>query len=305
MPKTRFDVLIVGAGFAGMYMLQKLRSMGLSARVLETGTGVGGTWYWNRYPGARCDIGSLEYSYQFSSELQQEWHWTERYAPQPEILKYANHVADRFDLRRDIQFNTRVVSTHFDDASNSWTLTTKAGEHLTATHCIMATGYLSSANTPKFDGLESFTGATYHTGEWPHDGVDFSGLRVGVIGTGSSAIQSIPLIAEQAAHLTVFQRMANYAVPAHNRPMDPDIEQAIKADYDGFRARNAANRTGTSTVVNMESALSVSDGARNQVYEERWAVGGLQFRGAFSDLIFSTDANETAADFVREKYTPR
>ncbi|MBL4719592.1 MAG: NAD(P)/FAD-dependent oxidoreductase [Alphaproteobacteria bacterium] len=301
MTETKFDALIVGAGFAGLYMLHKLRGMGMSARVLETGSGVGGTWYWNRYPGARCDIGSLEYSYQFSAELQQEWHWSERYAPQPEILDYANHVADRFDLRRDIQFNTRVLSATFNDATNDWTLETSTGDRLTATHCIMATGCLSSANTPDFDGMDSFNGTTYHTGKWPHEGVDFSGLRVGIIGTGSSAIQSIPIIAEQATHLTVFQRTANYAVPAHNGPMDPDIERAIKADYAGFRARNAANRTGTSTVVNMQSALTVSEDDRDQIYEERWEVGGLQFRGAFSDLIFDLDANETAADFVRAK----
>src|SRR3954464_13915350 len=209
-----FDVVIVGAGFAGMYMLHRVRGLGLRARVFEAGNGVGGTWYWNRYPGARCDVESMQYSYQFSEELQQEWDWTERYATQPEILKYANHVADRFDLRGDIQFDTRVESAVYDDATGRWNVRPDAGEDCSAQFLVMATGCLSSANTPDFPGRDSFEGATYHTGRWPPEGVDFSGLRVGVIGTGSSAIQSIPIIAEQARQLTVFQRTASYSVPA-------------------------------------------------------------------------------------------
>jgi cyclohexanone monooxygenase len=190
-----FDAVIVGAGFAGMYMLHRLRGMGLSVRVFEAGSGVGATWYWNRYPDARCDVESMQYSYQFSEELQQEWVWSERYAPQPEILSYVNHVADRFDLRRDIQFNTRVHSATFDEVEDRWVLEVGDGERVTGTHCIMATGCLSSANMPEFAGIDSFQGETYHTGHWPHEGVGFSGKRVGVIGTGSSAIQSIPIIA--------------------------------------------------------------------------------------------------------------
>src|SRR6266851_2954207 len=201
-----FDAVIVGAGFAGMYMLHRLRGMGFKARVYEAGTGVGGTWYWNRYPGARCDVESMQYSYQFSDELQQEWVWSERYAAQPEILRYANHVADRFDLRRDIQFSTRVHAAVFDETADCWVLEVGDGERVSATHCIMATGCLSSANMPRIAGIDSFAGATYHTGHWPHEGVDFKGKRVGIIGTGSSAIQSIPLIAEEAAQLYVFQR---------------------------------------------------------------------------------------------------
>jgi cyclohexanone monooxygenase len=210
-----FDAVIVGAGFAGMYMLHRLCEMGLSVRVFEAGSGVGGTWYWNRYPGARCDVESMQYSYQFSEELQQEWVWSERYARQPEILRYANHVADRFDLHRDIQFGTRVHSATFDEAEDRWVLEVGDGERVSGTHCIMATGCLSSANIPKFAGIDSFQGETYHTGQWPHEGVDFSSKRVAVIGTGSSAIQSIPIIASQAAHLYVFQRTPNYTIPAH------------------------------------------------------------------------------------------
>jgi len=217
-----FDVVIVGAGFAGMYMLYRLRGLGFRARVLEAGSGVGGTWYWNRYPGARCDVESMEYSYQFSDELQQEWEWSERYAAQPELLRYANHVADRFDLRRDIQFDTRVTTAAFDEADGCWVIETRDGARTHAAFIIMATGCLSSPNTPTFKGLETFKGERYHTGHWPHGPVDFTGKRVAIIGTGSSAVQSIPIIAAQAKHLTVFQRTANFSVPAHNGPIEPD-----------------------------------------------------------------------------------
>jgi hypothetical protein len=250
-----FDAVIVGAGFAGMYMLHRLRGIGLSVRVFEAGSGVGGTWYWNRYPGARCDVESMQYSYQFSEELQQEWVWSERYAPQPEILRYANHVADRFDLRRDIRFNTRVHSAVFDEVEGRWVLEVGDGERVTATYCVMATGCLSSANMPKFAGIDSFQGETYHTGHWPHEGVDFSGKRVGVIGTGSSAIQSIPIIARQAAHLYVFQRTSNYTIPAHNGPLDPAYQAAVKADYAALRARAKATFPGLDFNFNMESAF--------------------------------------------------
>src|SRR5229473_4590766 len=231
--KQLYDVVVVGAGFAGLYMLFRRRGLGLSARVYEAGDGVGGTWYWNRYPGARCDVESMDYSYSFSDQLQQEWKWTERYAPQPEILKYINHVADRFDLRRDIQLETRVMSAVFDDATDRWTVETDKGDRVSAQFCIMATGCLSSAQAPKFEGLESFAGTWYHTGHWPHEGVDFTGQRVGVIGTGSSAIQSIPIIAKQAAHLYVFQRTPNFTIPAHNGPLDSAYQAAVKTDYAG------------------------------------------------------------------------
>jgi cyclohexanone monooxygenase len=294
---------VVGAGFAGLYMLYRLRGLGLSARVFEAGSGVGGTWYWNRYPGARCDIESLEYSYQFSDELQQEWEWTERYSAQPEILAYINHVADRFDLRRDIQFDTRVESAIFDEDSGRWTVVTSAGDCVSANYCIMATGCLSSRNTPEFEGLDGFEGEWFHTGAWPHGGVDFAGKRVGIIGTGSSAIQSIPLIAEQAAHLTVLQRTPTYSVPAQNTALDPAEQKRVKADYAGFRARNAAMPFGAFADIGNsgDSALEVDDDKRKQVYEDWWKTGGLPFLASFGDLLFNQAANDTAAEFVRRK----
>src|SRR4029078_7439124 len=215
-PAEVYDVVVVGAGFAGMYMLHKLRGLGLSVRVYEQGGDVGGTWYWNRYPGARCDVESMQYSYSFSDELQQEWDWSERYAPQPEILKYANHVADRFTPRADIQFNTRVEGAAFDETPSLWSVTTSDGRTATAKFVVLATGCLSNARMPDIQGLDRFTGEVHHTGHWPHEAVDFTGQRVGVIGTGSSAIQSVPIIAEQASQLTVFQRTGNYSIPARN-----------------------------------------------------------------------------------------
>jgi cyclohexanone monooxygenase len=296
-----FDAVIVGAGFAGMYMLHCLRELGLSARVFETGGDVGGTWYWNRYPGARCDVESMQYSYSFCEELDQEWRWTEKYSPQPEILAYANHVADRFDLRRNIRFDTRVTAATFDEDANRWLIETDRGERVTARFCIMAVGCLSAANMPPFEGMDEFDGPIHHTGQWPHDGVDFTGRRVGVIGTGSSAIQSIPIIARQAKSLTVFQRTPNYAVPAWNAPMDPDYEREIKADYPAFRAKARARPTGFYFPFNSQPALDATPAERERQYEEFWARGGLPFLGAYGDLLFEEDANETAAEFARGK----
>jgi len=295
-----FDAVIVGAGFAGMYMLHCLRKLGLSARVFEAGGDVGGTWYWNRYPGARCDVESMQYSYSFSAELGQEWQWSEKYSPQPEILAYANHVADRFNLRRDIRFDTNVTAVAFDENAKRWTVETDRGDRVTAQFCIMAVGCLSAANTPAFEGMDDFDGPIHHTGHWPHEGVDFTDRRVGVIGTGSSAIQSIPIIAEQAASLTVFQRTPNYAVPAW-APMDPDYERGIKADYPAFRAKARARPTGFYFPFNSQPALEATAAERERQYEESWARGGLPFLGAYGDLLFEEDANETAAVFVRAK----
>jgi cyclohexanone monooxygenase len=295
-----FDAVVVGAGFAGVYMLHRLRQLGFSARVFEGGGGVGGTWYWNRYPGARCDIESLEYSYQFSEELQQEWQWTERFATQAEILRYIEHVVDRFDLRRDIQLDTRVTAAHFLSGDGRWKVETERGT-VSARFCIMATGCLSSANMPAFPGRESFEGPTYHTGRWPHAGVDFTGRRVAVIGTGSSGIQSIPQIAEQAAHLTVFQRTPAYSIPAHNGPIDPDFLREVMADYAGFRRRNAAQPFGANFPRNETSALEVTPEEREREYEARWQRGGLAFMTSFADLLRDRDANATAAEFVRRK----
>ncbi|MGH9083990.1 MAG: flavin-containing monooxygenase, partial [Acidimicrobiales bacterium] len=264
------------------------------------GGDVGGTWYWNRYPGARCDVESMEYSYGFDDDLQQEWEWSERYAPQPEILAYARHVAERYDLRRDIRFDTRVTSATYDEATSTWTVSTDPGPPIVAQHLVMATGCLSAANVPAIEGADSFAGASYHTGRWPHDGVDFTGLRVGVIGTGSSAVQAIPLIAEQASHLTVFQRTPTYTVPAWNGPLDPAEQAEIKADYAGLRAANrlTASAFGARQPRNDVSALAVSAEEREAEYERRWKVGGLTFLGAYNDLLLDEAANATAREFV-------
>jgi len=298
--RADFAAVIVGAGLAGLYMLHRLREAGLSARVFEAGSGIGGTWFWNRYPGARCDIESMEYSYQFSEELQQEWAWSERYATQPEILRYIEHVADRFGLRDGIQLETRVEAAHFDEPSGQWRVRTQH-EAVTATFYILATGCLSSTNTPDLPGLDEFAGAAYHTGRWPHEGVDFTGKRVGMIGTGSSAIQSIPLIAAQAERLTVFQRTPNYSIPAHNAALQPEEVARIKADYGGFRARNAQLPFGASFEPGEASAREVGAEVLRQEYDAKWKIGGLGFITAFEDLLFDEDANATAAEYVRER----
>ena len=302
--QVRYDVVVVGAGFSGLYMLHRLRQAGFSARVFEAGTDVGGTWYWNRYPGARCDIESMEYSYSFSDALQQEWEWTERFAGQPEILRYIEHVADRFDLRRDITFATRVVKATFDEEACRWRIETDAGEAVEATSLVMATGCLSSTNLPEFEGRDSFLGETYHTGRWPHEHVDFGGKRVGIIGTGSSAIQAIPIIAAESEHLTVFQRAPNYSVPARNGPLDPDYVREVKAEYPEFRVRNRLMPAGFGSKGlgrNDVSALADDAAAREARFAERWQHGGFGFLGAYNDLLLNRDANETAADFVRHR----
>ena len=296
-----FDAVIVGAGFAGMYMLHKCRALGLSVRVFEVGEGVGGTWYWNRYPGARCDVESVQYSYQFDSELEQEWTWSEKYSTQPEILKYANHVADRFDLRSDIQFKTRVLSAEYSKIDKVWVVKTDRSEKITTRFCIFATGCLSSSNTPKLEGTETFNGLSYHTGRWPHGGVDFSGLRVGVIGTGSSAIQSIPEIAKKANQLTVFQRTANYTIPARNSELSEEYVASIKADYPGLRERARNKPAGYDIPLNPQSVLEVDIKDANNEFQRRWELGGTQFLGAYGDLLFNAESNKVAAEFVKNK----
>ncbi len=309
MPETfpgssaTYDVAVVGAGFAGLYMLHRLRELGFSARVYEAGGGVGGTWYWNRYPGARCDVESLEYSYTFSDELRKEWQWTERYAAQPEILRYLNHVADRFDLRRDIQFDTKVTSAVFDEAENRWTIEADRGQRIHANFCIMATGCLSAAKVPDYKGLDTFRGKWYHTGHWPHEGVDFTGQRVAVIGTGSSGIQCIPIIARQAAHLYVFQRTPNFSLPAQNGPIPPEVIEDWKQN--GPRYKERALTTPFGLLVQAggtgKSALEAAAEVREQLYQEGWSVGGFGMLAAFNDLVINRESNETAAEFVRGK----
>jgi cyclohexanone monooxygenase len=297
------DVVIIGAGVAGLYAIHKLRQNGLKVRAYEQGSDVGGTWYWNRYPGCRCDVESLEYSFSFSPELDQEWSWPERYGNQGEILKYVQHVADRFDLRRDIQFDTRITSATFDEATNRWTVTTDNGQTITAPYCIMATGNLSTPRKPDIKGIDSFRGKWYHTGLWPHEGVDFTGLRVGVIGTGSSGVQSIPHIAKQARQLFVFQRTANFSLPAQNGPLDPVKEARHKAEYPERRA-GAVNTPFAIAGYPppTKSALEVSAEERNATYERKWQEGGsISFLYAYTDLLTSKEANDTASEFVRNK----
>lgn len=299
MKPVHVDAIVVGAGFAGLYALQRLREMGLRVQVYEAGADVGGTWYFNRYPGARCDVESLEYSYSFSEELQQEWQWTERYAAQPEILRYINHVADRFSLRDHIQFNTRVVSADYDAEQRQWIVRTDHEELITGTYCIMAAGNLSAARLPPIEGIESFAGKFYHTGQWPHEGVDFAGKRVGVIGTGSSGIQLIPQVARDAKHLFVFQRTPNYIIPAGNRPLDAEYVEKVKADYVSLRRKARQSPSGfVNSTIPTHAAFEVSDDDRHLVYTKAWAAGRPGIARSFTDLLTSKEANKTASDFV-------
>ena len=301
LPGDRFDAVVVGAGFAGLYMLYRLRQAGFSVRVFEAAPDVGGTWYWNRYPGARCDIESMQYSYQFDDALQQEWEWEERYASQPQILAYIRHVAERYDLRPDIQFDTRVEAATFDEAVDEWAVETDAGQTVRARYFVMGVGCLSTTITPHFEGYDDYEGPIYHTGTWPQEDVDFTGKRVGVIGTGSSAIQAIPLIAEEAKRLYVFQRTANYVVPAQNAPLDPEKTAELKADYAGFRARAKQRPTAFLFPFHTDSALSVSDEERHARFEAQWKIGGLPFLGAFGDLLTSEESNKTITEFWKKK----
>ncbi len=307
-----YDVVVAGAGFAGLYMLHKLRQRGLSVRLYEAGTGVGGTWYWNRYPGARVDVESVEYSYSFSSELEQEWSWSERYAGQPELLRYANHVADRFGLRENMQFETRITSATYDESARRWQIGTSRGEKISAQYCVLATGFLSAANKPDFAGIDSYQGHQYQTSRWPHEDVDFTGQRVGIIGTGSSAVQSIPHVAQQASHLFVFQRTPSFSIPLRNAPLDREYEKRVKADYKEWRRRQREDSRAGFIAVNYQpaspnnkSALEVTPEERLADYEMRWASGGLCFYSSYIDLLTSIEANETLAEFVREKIRGR
>ena len=298
-----FDLAIIGAGFAGMYALKRALDSDRTAIVFERGDDVGGTWYWNRYPGARCDVQSMEYSYSFDDDLQQEWRWSERFAPQPEILKYAQHVAERFKLRNHIRFETTVESATYLESEQLWEVKTDTGLTALARTCIMATGCLSSTNLPAFEGIDDFEGEHYHTGLWPHEPVDFSGKRVGIIGTGSSAIQSIPIIAETAGHLTVFQRTANYSIPAHNGPIDESYADMIRKNYADFRDRNRQMFAGfgADQARSDLSVFEVDDAERAARFEIKWQEGGLGFTSTFGDLGRNPEANQLAAEFVRSK----
>jgi cation diffusion facilitator CzcD-associated flavoprotein CzcO len=293
--------VIVGAGFAGLYMLYRVRELGYRARVFEAGSDVGGTWYWNRYPGARCDSESIYYSYSFSEELEQDWPLIERYPAQPTMLNYLRHVADRFGLRKDIVFNSRVVAGSYDELRNTWTVRTDTGLEVSARFLITAAGCLSAANKPELPGQERFKGQCHHTSEWPHGTVDYSGMRVAVIGTGSTGIQLIPEVAKTAAHLTVFQRTPQFSLPAHNHQLETSYVEEIKSSYRELRQRCRESNVGTPYTPGNRSALDASPEELYRAYEEAWAQGGAKFLGTFNDIMVSLDANKTAADFVRSK----
>ncbi len=305
------DVLIVGAGFGGLAALHKFRDeLGLSTRLVEAASGAGGVWYWNGYPGARCDVESLQYSFAFSSELEQEWRWTERFAAQPEILAYVNHVVERFDMSRDMRLDTRVLSARYDEGAATWTVETDRGDRYVVRYLIMATGPLSTPHIPGWPGQEEFEGEVYHTGLWPHHPVDFAGKRVAVIGTGSSGVQAATAISREAGHLFVFQRTPHHIVPAANRPLDPAEELAVKARYRDLRADWTATPAGMSwrslptddpVVPGDKSALDVSDEERDAIFERAWAYGGTTMHRSFNDLLVDERASQLANDFLARK----
>lgn len=303
------DVVVIGAGIAGLYGVHRFRADGLTVQGFEAADGVGGTWYHNRYPGARCDVESVDYSYSFSDGLQQEWDWSERYATQPEILEYLNHVADRFDLRRSFEFGTRVTAAHFDEATDLWNVTVETattdgsveGRSLTCRHCVFATGSLSVANFPEIPGLGDFDGRVLHTAQWPHEKVDFTGLRVGVIGTGSSGIQLVPEVAREAASVTVFQRTPNYSIPAANRPIDDVERREQKATYDERRRKSRLSGGGSPFIPHEKNTLEVDAAERERVYEHYWNLGGVLFSKAFPDQMRDEQANQLAREFAERK----
>lgn len=299
------DVLVIGAGIAGLYAVHRFRGDGLAVQGYEAASDVGGTWFHNRYPGARCDVESVDYSYSFSDELQQEWDWSERYATQPEILAYLNHVADRFDLRRSFAFNTRVAAAHFDEDTSLWTVTVdndRAGSStLTSRYCVFATGALSVASYPDIPGREEFAGRVLHTAQWPHEDVDFTDLRVGVVGTGSSGIQLVPEVARQATSVTVFQRTPNYSIPAANRPLSDAERREQKATYDERRRKSRLSGGGSPFVPHEKNTLEVDEAERERIYEHYWNLGGVLFSKAFPDQMRNEDANNLAKAFAERK----
>ena len=305
-PGEQFDAIIIGAGIAGLYQLYRLRELGLSVRVYESGTGVGGTWYWNRYPGARFDSESYSYGYSFSEELLQEWDWSEHFAPQPETERYLNYVADKFDLRRHIQFSTRVTAATYDEATNCWQVQTSAGQQALARFLITAIGVLSAPYIPNFAGRDSFQGESFHTAHWPKEGRDFSGKRVAVIGTGATAVQLITEVAKQAGQLTVFQRTANYCAPLRNGPIDPEAQQQIKKSYPEIFQKCRESFGGFIHDFDARSALELSEKERLARYEELWAQPGFgKWLGNFADIMTNLDANATFTEFVQNKIRER
>ena len=296
-----YDAVVVGAGFMGTYALHRFREKGMSVKLFEKGSGIGGTWFWNSYPGARCDVESMEYSFQFDDALQQEWEWTERYASQPEIRRYIEHVVDRFGLAEDMQLNTAVTSVILDEEAGHWVVETDTGDRVTAKHCVLATGCLSQPIMPAIEGLDTFGGRMEHTGLWPQEEIDFTGLRVGIIGTGSSGAQCLPVISETAAQVKVFQRTPAYCVPSQNRPLDPDSQAYMKRNYKKIRDKAWTTRAGMRYGLTDRLALEMPPEERERYYEASWQRGGIGFTATFFDLFESKEANETACAFVRKK----
>ncbi|MCY3910212.1 MAG: NAD(P)/FAD-dependent oxidoreductase [bacterium] len=297
-----FDVVIIGAGAAGLYALHRVRGLGLSAKVYEKGEGVGGTWFWNRYPGARCDVESWDYCYTFSEELELEWEWTERFPTQPELERYFNHVADRFDLRRDIEFETRVDQARFDDDQNRWLIKTSTGATVSARFLISAAGCLSEVNTPRFEGVDTFKGQQIHTARWPKGGIDVTGKRVGVIGTGSTGVQVIPQLAKQAEHLLVFQRTPQFAIPARNRPLDDETLEELKHNYRERWEFKRSSSTGMGRrPAGGSSALEVDGATRTRAFEASWERGGTGFARTFNDVMTNAESNQITSQFVKDK----
>ena len=298
-----FDAVVIGAGFSGIYMLKSLRDkLGMNVRVYEAGDTVGGTWYWNRYPGARCDSDAYIYCFTWDKQLLQEWEWSERYPEQPEILRYLEHVTKRHDLKRDMQFSTRVAGAEFNEKTGLWTVHTEKGEAVTARYLIAAVGSLSTTNMPQFKGFEKFKGKWYHTSKFPHSGVDFTGKRVGIVGTGATAVQAIPEIAQQAKQLVVFQRTANYCVPARNGKVDPEVVKARKADYDGVVKRIRESFFGQEHYFIPKSVLEATPEERELEFDKKWDAGGFAFWLAnYQDMFFDQKANDVCADYIKRK----
>lgn len=297
----RLDVVIVGAGFGGMYAVHKFNAMGLKIQGYEAGSDVGGVWYWNRYPGARVDLPSIDYSFGFSQEVEQEWTWSEQFAAQPELLRYINFVADRLDLRRHIQFNTRVTSAEWDDARQVWVVKTDRGDVVEATYCIMATGPLSIPKDPEIPGIERFKGELLRAGRWPHQPVSYAGKRVGVIGTGSTGIQIVQEVGPQAGELFVFQRTPSFTMPMRNVPLEPDYVAEVKRNYAGLRESARNSPAGGIRPASTRAFFSVTPAQRLSLMEDAWRQGGLAMLGTFSDLLVNEEANEHVAEFVRGK----
>lgn len=297
----RVDAIVVGAGLGGLRALHTLREAGFSTTVLEARDDLGGVWHVNRYPGARCDVESYDYSYGFSPELEQEWRWSERYATQPEVLSYIHHVAERFDLRRHIHFHTRMKDAKFDEGTGRWRVTAEDGREWDAHYLILAVGQLSTTKRPLFAGQESFAGEVYHSAEWPREPVHFTGKRVGIVGTGSSGVQMTPVIAREAEHLTVFQRSANYSIPAANAPVSDDEDRKVKADYRTRREQARNSPSGLGFVPNGVSALDASHEERTTVYEAAWNRLGFGFALAYKDILLHGPSNDTAVSFIHAK----